>query len=471
MTLAQRNGIDLMAHLMRRAGFGASRSELEQLSAIGYENVVDQLLHPEEQPELDKFEFYRYFPQAESSWTYLHVQMDWLHTMRNGKRPLEEKMALFWHHVFATAASKVGHSYVLAAQVSLFQRLGMGNYREFLLELGKDPAMIFWLDNQENQKRAPNENWGRELLELFSMGVGNYTEGDVYEGSRAFTGWSFRSNESSWRWGQFGWSFEYRPEDHDVKEKSFLGHTGRFNGEDVAEIVVQQPACARFIARHLYSFFVADEPPVPRWSIEAPRDPAAVDMLAEKLISSGYEMKPVLHALFSSDFFKQAMFQRVKNPAEVVVGTLKLTGDLDGSTDLRWKKIPLECTYMGQDLLNPPSVEGWHTGREWINSGALVRRVNFVADYVRDTSLPGIQDIVRRITSDGRAISVEALVDRCLELMGPVEVSEETRASLIKKAGGDAEVSWEADDQRVDVSRRIGEILALIAGTREYQFA
>ena len=468
--MTNRNGIDLMAHLMRRAGFGASRSELEQLSAIGYENVVDQLLDPEGRPELDKAEFYRYFPQAESSWTALHVQMDWLHTMRNGSRPLQEKMALFWHHVFATAASKVGHSYVLAAQISLFERLGMGSYRDLLIELGRDPAMIFWLDNQENHKRAPNENWGRELLELFSMGVGNYTEGDVYEGSRAFTGWSFRSNESSWRWGQFGWSFEYRPEDHDANDKAFLGHTGRFNGEDIVEIVVRQPACARFIARHLYSFFVADEPPVPRWSIEPPRDPAAVDLLAGRLIESGYEMKPVLHTLFNSDFFKRAMFQRVKNPAEVVVGTLKLTGDLEGA-GLRWKSIPLECTYMGQELLNPPSVEGWHTGREWINSGALVRRVNFVADYVRDTSLPGIQDIVRRITSEDKAITVEALVDRCLDLMGPVEVSEETRASLIKKAGGDAEVSWETGERHADVSRRIGELLALIAGTREYQFA
>ena len=126
---------------------------------------------------------------------------------------------------------------------------------------------------------------------------------------------------------------------------------------------------------------------------------------------------------------------------------------------------------MGQDLLNPPSVEGWHTGREWINSGALVRRVNFVADYVRDTELPGIQDIVRRITSDGTAITVETLVDRCLDLMGPVEVSEETRASLIRKCGGDGEVSWETEEDYAGVSRRIGELLALIAGTREYQFA
>ena len=465
-----RNGIDLTAHLMRRAGFGASRGELERLSEANYEDVVEQILSPEEQPDLDKAEFYRQFPDAEAPGNYYHVQMDWLHTMRNGSRPLQEKMALFWHHVFATGASKVNQGAVIAAQVDLFRRLGMGSYRELLLEMAKNPAMIFWLDNQENVKRAPNENWGRELLELFSMGVGSYTEKDVYEASRAFTGWSFRSNDSAWRWGQFGWSFDYRPEEHDAKEKIFLGHNGRFNGEDIIEIVVRQPACARFIARHLYSFFVADEPPVPRWTIEPPRDPAAVHTLAEKLMTSGYEMKPVLRMLLNSDFFKGAKFQRVKSPAEVVVGTLKLTGDLAG-TDLGWREIPLGPTYMGQDILNPPSVEGWHTGREWINSGALVRRVNFVADYVRDTGRPGIRDIVRRITSNGTSITVESLVDRCLDLMGPVEVSEETRASLIRKLGGGGEVSWKTEEEHAGASRRIGELLALIAGTREYQFA
>ena len=245
--MTDRNDIALLAHLMRRAGFGATRSELEELAETGYENVVEQLLHPERQPDLDKHEFYRYFPQAENSWTYLHVQMDWLYSMRNGKRPLQEKMTLFWHQVFATASSKVERSYAMAAQVRLFQRAGLGNYKQLLVELAKDPAMIFWLDNQDNNKRALNENWGRELLELFSMGVGNYTEGDVYEGSRAFTGWSFRSVESSWRWGQFDWTFDYRAEDHDARLKSFLGHYGKLNGEDVIEVVVQQPACARFI--------------------------------------------------------------------------------------------------------------------------------------------------------------------------------------------------------------------------------
>ena len=186
--MSDQDDIALMAHLMRRAGFGATRGELESLVEVGYENVVEQLLHPKDQPDLDMYPFYRYMPQVEGSWIYMHVQTDWLYRMRNGHRPLQEKMALFWHQVFATGASKVGPSYQMAAQIDLFREKGMGNYRERLGEIARNPAMIFWLDNQDNHKRAPNENWGRELLELFSLGVGNYTEKDVYECSRAFTG-------------------------------------------------------------------------------------------------------------------------------------------------------------------------------------------------------------------------------------------------------------------------------------------
>ena len=471
--MANREDIALMAHLMRRAGFGATRNELESLVDTGYEDFVEQLLHPEEQPELDMYQLYRYLPQAETPWIHLHAQTDWLYRMRNGHRPLQEKMALFWHHVFASAASKVGGGQQMAAQIELFRTKGMGSYRDLLVEVAKNPAMIFWLDNQDNHKRAPNENWGRELLELFSMGIGNYTEEDVYECSRAFTGWTFRPSIPSVRWLQQIWEFDYRPEDHDNGEKTFLGHTGRFNGEDIIDIIVRQPACPKFVARHLYNFFVAEEPQVPAWSIEPPRDPRAIDLLSATLVDSGFELKPVLRTLLNSDFFKASMYNKVKNPAEILVGTLKLTGDLDGP-DPRWGIIPTESWFMGQDLLNPPSVEGWHTGREWINSGALMRRVNFVADYVRKTELPGIQDIIERITangaSNGKTISAEALVDSCLDLMGPVQVAPNTRRSLVTAAANAGDLAWGTDEEHADFSGRVGETMALIAGTREYQF-
>ena len=344
----------------------------------------------------------------------------------------------------------------------------MGNLGELLVELAKDPAMIFWLDNNENHKRAPNENWGRELLELFSMGVGNYTEQDVYEGSRAFTGWTLTAKMPRWPYGRFPWHFVFRPEDHDFSEKSFLGHTGRFNGEDIIDIILRQPACARFIARHLYNFFVADEPQVPAWNIEPPTDPEAVRFLAETLVKAGYEIKPVLRTLFNSDFFKEAVYKKVKSPVEVVVGTLRLTGDMQGP-DPRLDTMAKVPGYMGQDILDPPSVEGWHTGEEWINSGALVERVNFVADCVGNTDFPGVQDMIRRVASNGGTMTAEVLVDRCLDLMGPLEVSETTRKELVAEAESDGPVSCVGEEAHGAFSRRVANMLALIAATREYQ--
>ena len=257
--------IALMAHLMRRAGFGASRSEIEALAEKGYEETVEWLLRPEEQPEIDEY-------------------------------------ALFWHHVFATGNSKVGGANAMTAQIDMFREHGMGSYRELLVELAKSPAMIKWLDNDENHKRAPNENWGRELLELFSMGVGHYTEKDVYECARAFPGWTY-DGKISFVFGAFPWQFTYKAEDHDAGEKTFLGHTGRFNGEDIIDIVVQQAATHRFIVRHLYNFFVADEPQVPAWPVEPAKDEAAIDTLSAVFVDSGFEMRPVLRTLFNSETF------------------------------------------------------------------------------------------------------------------------------------------------------------------------
>ena len=468
--MVYREDIALMAHLMRRAGFGAPRAELERLAKQDYEETVEDLLHPERQPEVDEYLLYRYHPYIQQTGASAGpAQANWLYHMVNTQRPLQEKMALFWHHLFATAGSKVDNTYHMYEQVRMLRQHCMGNLRDLLVELAKNPAMIFWLDNNENHKRAPNENWGRELLELFSMGVGNYTEHDVYECSRAFTGWTITAKLPRFPYGRFPWHFIFRPEDHDFTTKSFLGHSGRFNGEDVVDLILRQPACARFIARHLYNFFVADEPQVPAWNMEPPADPEAVLLLAETLVKADHQIKPVLHTLFNSDFFKEAAFKKVRSPVEVVVGTLRMTGDLQGP-DPRLLDISREPGYMGHDLLEPSSVEGWHTGREWIYSGALVKRVNFVAERVSNTDLPGVQDIVHRVASNGGPISPEELVDRCLDLMGPLQVSEATKGELITHVQGGGLLSDDAKEDHDALSKRVAQVLALIAATREYQF-
>ena len=258
---------------MRRAGFGASRGELETLATRPYDDVVDDMLHPERLPDIDSDLCDRYY-----GWDNYHgPAVAWMYRMAVTRRPLQEKMALFWHHVFATAFFKSEHVASLNRQVEMFRRVGMSDMCTILLELSRDPAMIYWLDNNENVSGEPNENYGRELLELFSMGVGSYTETDIKMAARAFTGWTFAQPIPLYPHGHYHSHFERRPEEHDDGVKTFLGETGRFDGDEIVDIVVRQPATAVFIGRHLYNFFVADEPQVPGVAHRAaprPRGPA-----------------------------------------------------------------------------------------------------------------------------------------------------------------------------------------------------
>ena len=447
------NGISDIAHLMRRAGFGATRSELEALSARGYEAVVEELVTPDSVPEFEYDITGRYYGGE------IHIGPGgWLYRMLNNERQLQEKMALFWHHVFATGWSKVSHPMALDTQVGMFHRVGLSDLRTLLIELSKDPAMIFWLDNNENVRGEPNENYGRELLELFSMGVGNYTEQDIKMCARAFTGWTFTQPIPLYPHGYHQSHFVYREDDHDSSEKSFLGETGRFNGEDIVDIIVKQPATARFIARHLYNFFVADESQVPSWNDTAPQDPAAIGILVEAYFDSGANMSDVLRVLFNSDFFKEAQFKKVKSPIELVTGVMKLVGT---HTFPRPGMISYvtEATLMGQRLMDPPAVEGWHTGKEWIDGGTLNQRVNFAVKEVGEPSKPGVREIIESV---GETKSSDELVDRCLDLIGPIIVSGETHDELVGYADT---VSQEDQDARV-VS-----MLQQIVATREFQFA
>jgi len=459
-----------MAHLMRRAGFGATREELEARVAKGYEATVEELLNTEGQEELDRIEMMRYHPWAWRPGTLPGMgAAEWLHDLVNTKRPLEEKMALFWHGIFATGVSKVDHYDDVMDMIVKFRNKGLGDFRELLLEMAKDPAMIYWLDNCDNHADAVNENWGRELLELFSMGQGNYTEVDVRECSRAFTGWTILPKLPRGPIGRHDWFFEFKEEDHDDSEKTFLNHSGNLNGDDIIRIISEDPACARFIARHLYNYFVADEAQVPAWAVTPPRDPEAVDLLANTLMNNGYDMRTTLRVLFNSDFFKNSRFERLKNPTEVVVGTLRMVGGAEFPAP-GIGNLSRQPSYMGQDLLNPPSVEGWHTGAEWINSGSLMRRVNFTAELVGDVSRPGIRSMVNRLIAKGD-ISSEQVVAGCLDLMGPLEVNPESLVELNGFVAEGGDFSWDSADNIEKSTVRVSELLQLIVSLREYQYA
>ena len=259
--MADKQDIALLAHLMRRAGFGATRDELEEMAEQGYDATVDQLLDYEDKPSVDEYMLYRYHPITEvPGGAAAPGQANWMYFMLNSQRPLQEKVALFWHHVFATANNKSNHITSTTSQINMFRQIGMSDMGKILLGLSKDPAMLFWLDNNENHNGEPNENFGRELLELFSMGVGNYTEEDIKTAAKAFTGWTFTQPIPIYTQGRYPSEFVFVEEDHDNSVKTFLGETGNLNGQDIIEIIVKQPATARFVSRHMYNFFVADEP-------------------------------------------------------------------------------------------------------------------------------------------------------------------------------------------------------------------
>ena len=461
----------LVAHLMRRAGFGATPAELDALtSEKTYEEIVDDLVNPERFPALDQSYIDRYYGGEPVA---VHVGK-WIYRMANTQRPLEEKMALFLHHIFPVAWGKSEHGPSLYTEIEMFRRVGLTDVRTILLELSSDPAMIFWLDNNENHKGQINENYGRELLELFSMGVGNYTEDDIKSASRAFTGWTFRQPLSLYPNGHYPTEFEFLEDDHDCDEKTFLGETGNFDGGDVVDIIVKQPATARFISRHLYNFFVEDELQVPSWATEPPKNEAAIQQLSSVFMETGGQMRPVLRELFNSDFFKQATdFKKVKSPADLVVGVIRQTGEfssphpginqfaLTGMDDaLREGTLSI----MGQRLMNPPTVEGWHTGHEWIDSGTLSERIGFVESQFEDVSKPGVRDMVERAGSLDDDPS--QLVDRCLDILGGIRVSPQTYGSLVDYARELGSIRGEDEEAPVGVH----SLLQMTASTVDFQF-
>ena len=466
MSTEQRNRI---AHLVRRAGFGATPAELDRYEQMGYEALVEHFLNPEQRNNIPDDLIFRRHVDVHAMQG--HNAAYWAYRLISTQCPLEEKIALFWHGVFATGENKLNNLGSLTNQIDTFRRHGLGRFDDLLIELSKDPAMIIWLDNHTNHQDSINENYGREILELFSMGVGNYTEDDVKECARAFTGWSVKNGEymammamkdSIWPYGRILWHHEYRPDDHDEGEKDFLGVCGPFNGHDVVAIICRQDATARFVARHLYNFFVADEVPVPQWSETPPRDPQAIDRLVEAYIEHDHDIRSVLRVLFNSDFFRDAQFRRVKSPAEVVIGTLRKTGEFQvpdpGQPGIF--TVMEESGFMGQKLLDPPSVEGWHTGEEWITSGSLVDRVNFAAQRMSDASHPGVRDMVKRVESTENS-DPEVLVDACIDALGPMDVAPNTRTLLVELAtiGLDGAVTQDL----------ILDLFKLIASSREYQ--
>ena len=309
--------------------------------------------------------------------------------------PVEEKMALLWHGHFATHENKVRDYRKMLQQIALFEKGATGNVRDLAIEVAQNPAMLYFLDAQYNVKGAPNENFAREVMELFTMGVGNYSEKDVREGARAFTGWYFDDL-----------TFRVDPQKHDDGPKTFLGRTGNFGGVDAMKVIFEQPVTGEYLAGKIYRFLVREE-----------LSDALKRKLGAVLRDNGYEVKPLLAAIFSSkDFYSQASYgAHIKGPVEHLVAMMKHLGvdTLPGVPDFNQSTIA-----MGQHLLNPPSVAGWAGGKAWITPGLLIERGNVARDVLipdmtgfRDWNFSaGTDDVLGRRLRDGYDVGAATAV-------------------------------------------------------------
>lgn len=348
----------MAAHLFRRAGFGASLKELNAAVEQDPAEVVADLLTPVDVQQTTQAEFAEAVlaggdPQQLGAW--------WVYVMLQTPTPLLEKMTLFWHGHFATSAEKVTDARAMYAQNALLRAHAISDFRPLVHGISRDPAMLIYLDSLTNRKAHPNENFARELMELFCLGEGHYSERDVKELARCFTGWELRRDK-----------FRFNRFQHDTGEKTVLGKTGRFEGSEVIDHILQQRAAPEFIARKLIVYFIADEPEP---------DDTLVAPIADRLRASSWDVGDAVgHILQSNLFFSpHALARKVRSPVDLTVGLMR---SLEGTTNATL--LAAELQELGQGLFYPPNVKGWDGGRTWINSSTLLGRANVIGRLIRD---------------------------------------------------------------------------------------
>ena len=385
-------------HLLWRTGFGASAEEINAAATIGLDKTLDRLLTPQLETEE--------FAKADSllrqaafdSGAILDLKVWWLHRMTSSANPLVEKLTLLWHNHFATSNAKVDSVPLMSAQNDLLRRESLGSFLRVLHGIAKDVAMLVWLDSNSNRKRHPNENFAREVMELFSLGVGNYSEHDIQEAARAFTGWHVRNGE-----------FWFNTIQHDTAEKEVFGKRGNFDGGEVVELCLEHAACPRFLAFKLLRQFV--EPSPPKEHIEA---------LAARIRHHNFEWSPILRELFSSRLFfgTEARQSLIKSPVELLLGAIR---QLKAKPNLQ--NVARLSAELGQDLFEPPTVKGWDGGRLWISSTTLIQRANFATALLKSNQLGTASFAGTSIDDDVRSF-VELLLARDLSPEAVAELQQ-----------------------------------------------
>tara|TARA_B100000745_G_C20145503_1_gene392783 strand:+ start:323 stop:1690 length:1368 start_codon:yes stop_codon:yes gene_type:complete len=445
----------LIAHLLRRAGFGCTYDQIEKLSLMEYDDVVDLLINPEYGPPKDQDLLDRYFIASVEARTARHADPQWTWRLAKSEKQLEEKIALFWHGLLAVGGIKLDHGLAMLEEIDLFRKYGLGKFETLLLKISEDPGMMYWLDNQNSHKDAPNENYGRELLELFSMGIdengeGSYTEDDVKTAARAFTGWASRPTPPPFFLGPFPMEFSFDKSDHDNTEKTFLGEKGNFNGNDIVNMVATHPSTAKFICKRLYLYFVSET-----------EDWDEINKLSDVFLKNNGEIKKVLEAMFKSEHFKSddIRFKKVKSPSDLVFGVSRLV-DKYKIPDLDSAELAINTLLMGQFLMNPPSVEGWHEGEEWIDSGSLIERINYASTEISDTSSAGVKRIIE-IIKETNITDSNDLINNTLETLGYINITDKTKG-MIKEHLRKNKFTNKED--------KILDVLKLIVSTPDFQY-
>lgn len=394
------------AHLLNRAGFGGSPQDVENLHKMGlnravswfvdYEKIPDQTPNPDwAHPNPAEIERREAIRRAADQETRKQLQKEertdeamqmadlrywWVRRMALGPRPFQEKMTLFWHGHFATSFEKVRMPYFLWLQNETFRQNATGNFNQLLVAVAEDPAMLRYLDGANSNKNRPNENFAREVLELFTLGEGHYTEQDIQQSAKAYTGWGIGPDKLH---------YEYHPRNHDEGPKTVFGQTGNFSGEDVLNLICQQPQCAKFISEKIWRFFVQDQPPQP-----------VVDALAAEFQKHNLDIKHLMNVIFrSKEFYAPEVIRaQIKSPVQwLIAATRQLQAALPTE--------PMTLVMLGslgQELFQPPNVKGWDGGIAWITTNSLLDRYNFAAALVEGqrVPLPNLKNRMRGIMNN-----------------------------------------------------------------------
>jgi hypothetical protein len=452
------------AHLLNRAGFGGTPDEIEHVRSIGPAAALDELLDfPDasaEEQDVNDVPDLSTIPGVPKTLRALQQQIRtlsvddqkalrmkfnmanqdvlmamgawWMKRMAYGQHPMQEKLTLFWHGHFTTSAKDEHMSSLMWKQNEVLRRYSAGNFGQLAHAISRDPAMLDYLNNTQNRKAHPNENYARELMELFTLGIGNYTENDVKQGARAFTGWSHDDE-----------NFLFNPNQHDTGIKTYLGYTGNLNGDDVVDIILHHPACAPFVAGEMYKFFVSED-----------LDPTLAAALGEDFRDNDYELRTLLRRMFNSKAFysQDVIGAQIKSPVQLIAGTIHLLG-LPMPQE---RVLVANLTQMGQVPFLPPNVRGWLGGRTWINTSTVFARYN-AGVWLTGGQLPGVlrgrlggkdvnivpanngnvepAEYHATLVADDPATTAEEFVERCLARLVQRPVDDSQKKILVSALG------------------------------------